>query len=183
MKLYCVSADDYEKQASVLEEYRRQGNMVFLYGDCSRACMKRRHIREANVFGADGGEFVFSGCYSLFESRSGYLAETVRFLQKHHVRYAFRLEDAAFCGGTLDTYVSDPSLVNEDYTYLVRFDDEKQKDAVLAECAAYCTFRFLNDSEAYLIFNDSDPRKSVPTVCKALRLKEEDIIFLNSSDI
>ena len=86
MKLYCVSADDYEKQASVLEEYRRQGNMVFLYGDCSRACMKRRHIREANVFGADGGEFVFSGCYSLFESRSGYLAETVRILQKHHVR-------------------------------------------------------------------------------------------------
>ena len=75
MKLYCVSADDYEKQASVLEEYRRQGNMVFLYGDCSRACMKRRHIREANVFAADGGEFVFSGCYSLFESRSGYLAE------------------------------------------------------------------------------------------------------------
>ncbi|MBR3363520.1 MAG: hypothetical protein IKG53_01430 [Solobacterium sp.] len=179
MKLYTASLDYAARHGSELQQLRLKGNMICLYGDCSRRAMKLEHIREGNVFAADNGEFIFSGCYSLYDVRSVYLPEVIRILKEKGVSYAFRLEDPAACGGTLDHAVSDPALSNDRYTYVVRFKDETEKDAVMPECRQYCTFHFLDPLNAYLIFNDSDPKKAVLSIHDAIRVKEEDIIFLS----
>ena len=179
MKLYTASLAYAAKHGDRLQQLRLKGNMVCLYGNCSRRAMKLEHIREANVFAADNGEFIFSGCYSLYDVRSAYLSETIRILKDMGVSYAFRLEDPSACGGTLDHAVSDPSLSNDRYTYVVRFKDEKEKDAVMLECQPYCTFHFLDPLNAYLIFRDSDPKKAVLSIHDAVRVKEEDVVFLS----
>ncbi len=177
MKIYCVSAGDYDRHAKKLQAFRLKGNMILLYGDCSRKCMMREHYRKANIFAADNGEFVFSGCRSLYDVRSSFLEETLQVLKKYNVNYAFRTEDPSACGGTVDLAVSDPSLTNDSYTYLVRFSGAEEKDAVQAECRSWCTFHFLDDLTAYLIFSDSSPRNCLPAVQKAAGIREEDIIF------
>lgn len=177
MKIYCVSAGDYDRHAKKLQALRLKGNMILLYGDCSRTCMMREHYRKANIFAADNGEFVFSGCRSLYDVRSAFLEETLQVLKKHNVSYAFRTEDPSACGGTVDLAVSDPSLPNDTYTYLVRFSGAEEKDAVQAECLPWCTFHFLDGLTAYLIFNDSSPRSCLAAVQKATGVREEEIIF------
>lgn len=178
MKLYFCSLEQYEKNAARLQQVRLKGNMICLYGDCSRTAMKREHFRKANVFIADHGEFACSGCYTLYDQRSERLKETVQILRELNAAYAFRPEDPEACGGTLDLAVSDPALSNDRYTYMVRFVDEAQKEAAISRCRECCTFHFLDAMTAYLIFNDSDPRRALPSILQAVRLQPEDVVFV-----
>ena len=176
MKLIITDMENARKNEQYLRSERLKGNMVCLLAECSRRKLMRSYRTLANYYVADSGEFAFSGCYTLHNVRSAYLDRVIEILNKYRVRYAFRLEYANACGG-LQTYAcSDEQISNEEYTYVVSFDSEEQKQAVQEECADLCIFGFTDHDSAYIRFRDIQYKDAVRSILSSQKIDPEDVI-------
>ncbi len=174
MKVIITDIPYASKHENELRALRLKGTMVCLLAECNRRKLMRSFRTLANYYIADSGEFLFSGCFTLHNQRSAHLDRVISVLNRYSVRYAFRLEYANACGGLEPYACSDESLSNEEYSYMVSFDSEEQKNSVISETDEYCTFHMLNDHEAYIRFHDIHYADALHALFENQKINEND---------
>lgn len=175
MKLIVADPAYAEKNRALLMKERHRGNMVVLVSDENRQSLMRNYYALGNYFVSNGGEFVFSGCFSLYSHRSIHRKQVLDILKKYNVRHRFVTEAENACGGQILLSESGEKLPNDRYNYTAAFENDEQRKAVERETEGMCAFM---DTEgyAYVKFADISLRKALDALYEKEKTASDQVI-------